>query len=449
MSTDLSTACYQRCDTAVPAGDRSEFEGGGCGSRDFSRQYYRIYSVRLAAARDGLQTAAEKRWGCSLPLVPLHQLCEESECAVIGTLFKRQELRPSILQEVSEEHSLQPTVRPLRFTAADDSLVLEDELARVRLDGDIDPHSHVTGVVCALRGRLLDTGRFLVSDVCYRALKVGPELPMKTAGPGRLVLLVSGLGVGSGDMCRLQLLCDLVAGHVGGERLQEKMSRLACVIIAGNSLHTDTSDRDSMKQPSSFSSHSTDRSVEAFQLLDQILGQLVACCDVQLMPGEHDPSSHMWPQRAFHRCLLPASSAFSTLQRVGNPHSTRVAGCVMTGSAGQNVSDLGRFSSAEDPLVALRRLLQWSHLCPSAPDTLACQPFSERDPFLLDSCPHVLFAGNQPLYGSELCSLELQDGSSQQVRLISVPSFSATGSAALLDTSTLHVEQISIGVELS
>ena len=37
--------------------------------------------------------------------------------------------------------------------------------------------------------------------------------------------------------------------------------------------------------------------------------------------------------------------------------------------------------------------LMWGHLAPTAPDTLACYPFTTTDPFVLGDVPDVLFAG--------------------------------------------------------
>lgn len=33
-------------------------------------------------------------------------------------------------------------------------------------------------------------------------------------------------------------------------------------------------------------------------------------------------------------------------------------------------------------------------------DTLACFPMRDEDPFIIEQCPHVFFAGNQPEYGA-------------------------------------------------
>jgi DNA polymerase II small subunit/DNA polymerase delta subunit B len=46
--------------------------------------------------------------------------------------------------------------------------------------------------------------------------------------------------------------------------------------------------------------------------------------------------------------------------------------------------------------------LQWRHLCPTAPDTLTCYPFGADDPFVLQQCPHIMFAGNQPEFDTRL-----------------------------------------------
>lgn len=75
------------------------------------------------------------------------------KCVLIGTLFKHQPLKPSILREISEETQLAP--QPARDNYVDDTdkLILEDELQRIRLLGKMDVHTIVTGVVCAVLGK--------------------------------------------------------------------------------------------------------------------------------------------------------------------------------------------------------------------------------------------------------------------------------------------------------
>lgn len=73
-------------------------------------------------------------------------------CVLIGTLFKHQSLKPSILRDISEVTQLAP--QPVRENFVDDAdkLILEDELQRIRLLGKMDVHTMVTGIVCAILG---------------------------------------------------------------------------------------------------------------------------------------------------------------------------------------------------------------------------------------------------------------------------------------------------------
>ena len=72
------------------------------------------------------------------------------------------------------------------------------------------------------------------------------------------------------------------------------------------------------------------------------------------------------------------------------------------GTSGQNVEDIDRYSTETERLPMLARLLEWGHLVPTAPDTLTAYSFPDRDPFVIDAAPHVLFAGNQPSFATRL-----------------------------------------------
>lgn len=58
------------------------------------------------------------------------------------------------------------------------------------------------------------------------------------------------------------------------------------------------------------------------------------------------------------------------MQSVSNPYECIIGGRVFIGMSGQNVKDIGRCSTIEDPLVALGNICEWGHLAPTAPDTL-------------------------------------------------------------------------------
>ncbi|KAK3286229.1 DNA polymerase delta subunit 2 [Cymbomonas tetramitiformis] len=82
--------------------------------------------------------------------------------------------------------------------------------------------------------------------------------------------------------------------------------------------------------------------------------------------------------------------------------------------------------------------LRWQHMALTAPDTLATYPFTDRDPFILESCPHVYFAGNQAEYGTRL----VKNTNGDSVRLVSLPRFSQSGMAVLVNVQTLACHPI-------
>ncbi len=75
---------------------------------------------------------------------------------------------------------------------------------------------------------------------------------------------------------------------------------------------------------------------------------------------------------------------------------------------------------------------------PTAPDTLACYPFLDRDPFVISDCPHVFFAGNQPSFATrEIIGLQ-----QQKVRLVCIPDFSTTSTVVLVNLADLSTHPI-------
>ena len=198
---------------------------------------------------------------------------------------------------------------------------------------------------------------------------------------------------------------------------------------------------------------------------DAYLAMGLATLPVDVMPGKSDPTVQLMPQQPLHPCLLPLSSRFSSLSLVTNPYECTFgemsSQCLVMGHSGQPTSDIlrqtelgpvhtdkaeeGRAGPAKC-LQALKRTLEWGHLAPTAPDTLACYPLTDADPFIIPTvsaddsttnAPHVLFAGNQPCFATEMVG-----NGNYQTRLVCIPKFCDTGTAVLVNMRTLEVSTV-------
>lgn len=136
--------------------------------------------------------------------------------------------------------------------------------------------------------------------------------------------------------------------------------------------------------------------------------------------------------------MLPQARQYETARGVTNPYQVSLDGVVLLGTSGEPISDIERYVATEDRLELLISTLVWRHLAPTAPDTLPCYPYDDRDPFVMQALPHVYFAGNQPSFATAL--VDSADG--RRTRVITLPSFSDTGELVLLDLATLKCHAV-------
>ena len=440
---------------------------GSCGARfvveqqEFKQQFYHVYRHRLEQLRPALVAAAQEKWGQRGGEPPAIRervldapLGETS--VIVGTLGKTMKLRSGILDEYLNEEKAASSAKLSNFTSDDDSLALEDETGRVQLTGAIEAATGrlVAGVVIALLGTAHEGNEFHVADFCF----AGTPAPAMAeagdaagdAGEDTYVALVSGLRMGRNEESLLatKMMVDYLTGwdapqNGPAEQSALQPERIVRTIVAGNSFDIRPVD-DSQLTPAQLRAKQV-RGTMTYEMnpvkeLDCLLAQLGASMPVDLMPGATDPANCSLPQQPLYRHFVAKAAHYPSLSTVTNPAEvtvgrTRGDGDVATttflGTSGQNVDDIARYTSPTEadaePLAILGNLLNWRHLAPTAPDTLALYPFTETDPFVLDSAPDVFFAGNQAAFGTAV---------KDNVRLVAVPDFSTTRTIVLLNLRT-------------
>ncbi|EFX03435.1 DNA polymerase delta subunit [Grosmannia clavigera kw1407] len=382
------------------------------------------------------------------------------------------------------------------------SVMLEDESGRIRLVGKaLRSVLLVTGCIAAVMGTENENGELEVLDIVFPDLPPQParwelsgpptgdeaekqpptkrvkveeeddddDLDMDDDGhtdhkqtqrssssSGNKIAIVSGLrfsGPHGAAAVETALLLEYLLGEALSPASQRAAARISRLIVAGNSIvAAPVAAAAGERQPTKkygYDSSTYDPVPSA--MLDEFLAQLLPSMPVTLMPGPDDPSNASIPQQPVHAAMFPQARAFSTanetaaepgsLDAVTNPWEGEVAGWRILGTSGQTLDDMQRYVQSSDRLGMMEATCRWRCCAPTAPDTLWSYPFQEDDPFVMDACPHVYFAGSQPEFGTRLISGP--DG--QEVRLVAVPSFSESPEIALVDTDTLEVTRVKIG----
>ncbi|XP_063828121.1 DNA polymerase delta subunit 2 [Ostrinia nubilalis] len=396
-------------------------------SRDFTKQYAHIYSARLNTFRNILEPVIRKKWSNTYKVLKLCDLREkDTMCVIIGTLFKLQVLKPSILKELSDQLEIIPQPARTHFVHDEDSLVLEDELQRIKLVGDcINVHYVVTGVVCAILGSEDEDGVFSVKDVCWAGCNIQKPLPQLSND--RYIVILSGLNMASKQadhLFSLNLLLEWLSGISGTSQYQEELTKVVRVIIAGG-VFANNANEHTLNEADVIASA---ESVDAFS------AAISSVAPLDIMPGCKDPTGIMLPQKPFHYCLFPKAIEYKSFNRVSNPYECEIGGFSCLGSSGEPIKDIMRYSKLETSLDAMKKTLEWRHLAPTCPDTVPSTPCIDTDPFIIYNCPAVYFSGNCTEFATD--TYKGEDG--QQVRLVCVPDFCDTKTVALINLANLE-----------
>ncbi|RYC57230.1 hypothetical protein CHU98_g8978 [Xylaria longipes] len=464
--------------------------------KSYKQQFADMYFLRLTRIKPAVEQRASEAWRHTIigdePPKKVERVLDIRQgelCWVSGTVYMEMALKPNILEDVSKDRWISAPISNNKYYADDgsDAVTLEDESGRIRLVGDfLKDVILVTGCIVAVMGTENVDGELEVIDLKFPDLPPQPERwavskppatngknhPKKPKdededeemtdaqprGSGGKIAIVSGLGFTGQDASHaieLDLLLEYLLGEALDPTAQRELSQISRLIIAGNSIEEQRAVDEEpatdkrMDQQKKYGYDSSAYNALPSQLLDEFLSTLLLTIPITLLPGVHDPANASYPQQPIHPAMFPLSRAYTAvpgstesgwLDTVTNPWEGEIDGWRVLGTGGQNVDDIFKYVGSNDRLGMMEAMCRWRCCAPTAPDTLWSYPFQDDDPFVMHSCPHLYFVGSQPEFGTKV--IQGEDG--QTVRLIAVPSFSATKEIVLVDSETLDVSKVKI-----
>ncbi|KAI9209532.1 DNA polymerase alpha/epsilon subunit B-domain-containing protein [Polychytrium aggregatum] len=405
----------------------------------FTQQYAGLYFSRLNALRPAVLQNARAKWqklhGTSQApkYVPkLLDITAGEICYAIGTVYVEMSLKPNVLEEVADESWETAAEARSKYVSQDDQITLEDESGRVNLTGSRLSDEHlVTGTVVAVLGREVPGGSFEVLSVCCAKLQPQKQITQLPEN-SPMVAFVSGLNFGEADNREhaIQMMVDYLTGELGTLEDQRRASRIVRVVIAGNTFARKKSDK--IKKLGR-RAEAIQFDQQPFDTCDALLGELVSSVPLDIMSGDTDPTNCALPQQALHFSIFPKACRVSNLNTATNPHSFSIGDITFLGTSGQNIDDIYKFVDLEDRLKIAEKTIEWGHLAPTAPDTLWCYPYKDRDPFIVQQRPHVYFVGNQPSFATSF----MEGPNGEVTRVVLLPEFSKTATIVLVDLNSL------------
>ncbi|KAH8917836.1 hypothetical protein BT69DRAFT_1248348 [Atractiella rhizophila] len=434
---------------------------------NYTKQYAALYFARLTKLGPRCASRAAAKWGSGEELVMqverVLDMPKDTLCFITGTVFMDMSMKPNVLTELAKQHQLVAPVGTSKYygpdKASEDHITLEDSSGRIALEFKGQRKwPLVTGLIISVLGRQTESGTFQVEDICFPGLskqKAHDDAMEGVDEEERWVALVSGLEFGApeseGGEERLDLLQEWLTGEAAGEEERHMISHISAFLIAGNSMVSPPPNADDLP-PSSVTTKKGKNAPSSNYTnlppahLSRFLSPLLPSLPTILQTGPRDPSSVLLPQPPLHPSLLPPPAGNfgdRSLKLVGNPCWIDVGGKRILSGGGTNVSDVERYIPDEDGsgIETAQRLLDWAHDAPTAPDTLACYPFQNTDPFVMDACPDLYVVGNQQKFETRL--MEGEQG--QKVRIVMLPRFRQTGELVLVSLKSLDVKVVKFG----
>lgn len=428
--------------------DRFHLRRDGC---DVGPQYASLYHCRAQQLGPRAVSAGNRSWGppsetCKWTNAVDAQTLVAKEIRIVGVLYRRSN-NPLIESRALKGTTVERVEELVRLSLHDDtdgSLKIEDASGRLALrlgEGvGLDKTALdllIPGSVVAIVGRYSplaiteqgtptfqhDTGAFEVLGVRGPGPLAQPSFGLTQPEGVGCVAIVSGLSLVGGDT--LDVSTSTLLRYL---TFHAQQGRVVRVIVAGNGT------RPWDPSTGADGTDASDVPLVHMRGLDRFLALLTESVPVDYMCGATDLGPGALPQPPLFKALLPEATKGDGLHLCTNPYACLINGYHFLGSSGQPIDDaraqmpLEAREEGGAPLRVLSSTLALGHLAPTAPGTLYSHAFVNEDPFVIDTRPHVYFAGNQPSGNDTLEATY----SGEWTRVLVVPRFTEGSTVAMI-----------------
>ncbi|KAL6946881.1 hypothetical protein ACO0QE_001734 [Hanseniaspora vineae] len=400
-------------------------------NRVYDKQFFKLYQYRLNVLRKRVYDKAYQKWGDQHPYMnKVLDIEYGSVCWSIGAIYCEMKYKPDVLEEVSNDVYGSPDLITKYSDEQNDEIMLEDESGRVLLKNL--NKKFVTGTVIGVLGQENDDGDFEVLDVCFpqdlpmnkcatTSTNLSSILSLISPSQEENIAFVSGLNINSENLSSVQLLQDYLIGA-----LSTTPHNISKLYILGDSI----------------------KDVENLSNLQNFLLNIVQSVSIQILPGFHDPSDKSLPQQPLNHKLFAQRNLHTYLELTTNPSVSIIQenNMEMLLTSGENLNDIFKYNYITQSRQQMMELtLKCQNIAPTAPDTLFCYPFDDKDPFVLDKWPNVYAIGNQPeFFDFTTTTVGNEKSSTAGIKCIGVPDFSKNQGLVVFNPTTLYTEFVSL-----
>ena len=364
-----------------------------------------------------------------------------------------------------------------KFIDEKDSLSIEDTSGRVKIDKNnskININEFVSGIPVAFKGKLNDKGAFIVDDYLFYEPEENSENDKDTATPmdietntleqnKNLILFISNLRIGNPDeklngknANARTILVDFIQNNNLNDKFSNISKRIKRVIFLGSSAYVN--DKIEQLEKGSFlraEEYKTELNtiIENYTMLDKYLKLISDYIHVDLVNSIEQNDGVYFPQNPNSQLVFLENMRninANVLNLESNPfifdiysQKTKVKKNFL-GTSGENINSIMQYTDINNPLIAMKKTIEWGHLAPLAPDTLRIYPYSSTDPLVLKKIPDVYLISGKNDLNKELTTIH-----NKNILLVELPDFSKTNKGVIYNIDDDKLSEINFDQNFS